>query len=116
MNLCTKNIGENIYPIKKNILISIILGAQNWASSSSSVSITFEEEPQLEDAILELAFVAMFPADFPFPVHNFECNVPIGWTSTETDDRKIGVLASGECECWSVRGIQQIRIENLQIG
>ena len=53
----------------------IISLCQCWQSSSSSVSVSLEAKPQLQNVIVELTFESMFPRVFPLPVHYFEGNV-----------------------------------------
>lgn len=51
--------------------------------SSSSITISFEVKPKLEDVIVKLAPETSFVRVFPFPVDDFEGDVLVGWTSVK---------------------------------
>lgn len=81
---------------------------------SSSVSVALESEPQLEDSVVELAFVAELVVDFPLSVDYLESDVFIGGSCMEADRRKVDVLAGGHREGWGYRVVQQVIVEHLQ--
>ena len=64
-------------------------------SCLSSVSVSLEVKPQLENVIMKLAPKPSFVRVLPFPVHNLEGDVFVRRASREPKDRKVGVVGTG---------------------
>lgn len=85
-------------------------------TSSAPVTVAFEVEPELEDAVGKLAAEAMPVRVFPLSVDYLEGNIFVGRSSMEAQGGKILVVwASFQKIFWGGAFVNQVRVEDIKL-
>jgi hypothetical protein len=67
-------------------------------SCLTSISVSFEVKPELENVVLELAAEASFVTEFPLSIHNLESDVFVRRPSVKLENCKVSVVRTGRKE------------------
>lgn len=85
-------------------------------SCLSSVAISLEMEPELENVVHKLTPEASFVGELPLAVDNFESDVFVGRSGVEFQDRKVGIVAAWREEILRSRAlVDLVREENVEL-
>jgi len=82
----------------------------------TTILVTFEAEPELQDAVHECALESLAVRLLPLFVHNLEGNVLIWWTRMKSQNHMIVTLCRLDEVLRGLGRIDQIWIEYLRLN
>lgn len=82
----------------------------------TTVSISLEVKPQLENVVVKLTSKPTLVRVFPFSINNFERDVLVRWASVKSQDSEIFVVGAG-CKEIFRRGIlvDKVWVEDIEL-
>lgn len=58
----------------------------------TSITVSLEVEPKLENVIMELTSKTTLVTEFPFTIYDFKCQILVWWTSMKFQYSKVFVI------------------------